>query len=118
MKKVIISLLFLLLLQIGLSRAATIDPSFRFSTIETDHFSIHFHQGLGALVQRAAEIAEDVHTTLVSEFKWELREKTQIVLIDDTDLKLLQQTILLTVLIRAAGQPAILRYIPICNSET
>ncbi|MBI3755881.1 MAG: peptidase S9, partial [Deltaproteobacteria bacterium] len=84
MKKLI--LLFLLFtLQAAISYAANIDTSFKFSTIETGHFSIHFHQGLEDVAQRAASIAEDVHAMLVKEFQWEPREKTQVVLIDDSD---------------------------------
>ncbi len=64
---------------------ATIDSSFRFSTIETDHFVIHFHQGLNDIAKRAAFISEDVHRILSPQFKWTPTEKTQIVLLDNTD---------------------------------
>lgn len=65
--------------------AAMLDTSLRFSTIETPHFSVHFHQGLADVARKAARIAEEVHVPLVREFHWEPREKTQLVLIDDTD---------------------------------
>ena len=71
--------------QIGSLHAANIDTSFKFSTIETEHFSIHFHQGLDETAQKTANIVEDLHSLLVSRFKWEPKERTQIVLIDDTD---------------------------------
>lgn len=80
--------LIILILIISASRfsyAANIDTSFSFSTIETEHFSIHFHQGLEELAQKAAAIAENVHQPLVEEFNWAPQEKTQVVLIDDTD---------------------------------
>ncbi|MBI4848183.1 MAG: PD40 domain-containing protein [Nitrospirae bacterium] len=65
--------------------SATIDPSFRFSTIETAHFSIHFHQGEDETANRAAAIAEDIHQKLSGSFQWYPKEKTQIVLIDHSD---------------------------------
>jgi len=65
--------------------SATIDPSFRFSTIETEHFSIHFHQGEDEIANRAASIAEDIHNKLSGGFQWSPEEKTQIVLIDNSD---------------------------------
>ncbi|MDO8446100.1 MAG: peptidase S9 [Deltaproteobacteria bacterium] len=67
------------------SHAANLDPSFSFSTIETAHFSIHFHQGLEEVAQKAAGLSEEVYGPLVKEFGWEPLEKTQVVLIDDTD---------------------------------
>ena len=81
----IIALTLLSIFQYRPSIAANIDTSFRFSTIETEHFSIHFHQGIEELAQKAAIIAEGVHGPLFKEFSWAPREKTQLVLIDDTD---------------------------------
>ena len=85
MKKLISLISLLFLLQVLFSHAANIDTSFEFSTIETEHFAIHFHQGLEDAAQKAASIAEDMHESLVKEFKWSPREKTQMVLIDDSD---------------------------------
>jgi Tol biopolymer transport system component len=65
--------------------SASIDPSFRFSTIETDHFTIHFHQGLEMSAYRAADILEDVHNTLTENFQWTPQDRTQVVLLDNTD---------------------------------
>jgi Tol biopolymer transport system component len=65
--------------------AAHLDTSFVFATIETDHFSIHFHQGLEPVARKAAVIAEDVHAKLVNEFAWQPGEKTELVLVDDSD---------------------------------
>lgn len=81
----IIALVLLSIFQYRPSSAANIDTSLRFSTIETEHFSIHFHQGIEELAQKAAAIAEGVHAPLVKEFNWAPKEKTQLVLIDDTD---------------------------------
>jgi len=85
MKRVLFLFSICFVFQIGSLHAANIDTSFKFSTIETEHFSIHFHQGLDETAQKTANIVEDLHSLLVSRFKWEPKERTQIVLIDDTD---------------------------------
>jgi Tol biopolymer transport system component len=64
---------------------AMTDPSFRFSTIETDHFVIHFHQGLDEASKQVVLISEKIHGRLTSAFQWTPSEKTQVVLLDDTD---------------------------------
>ena len=69
----------------SLSHAARLDTSFDFSTIETSHFSIHFHQGLEQVARKSAVFAEQIHDDLVGQFRWQPREKTQLVLIDDSD---------------------------------
>jgi len=85
MKKSIIYLSVIFLIHATFSDAAVKDTSFRFSTIESEHFSIHFHQGLDDLAQKAALIAEEIHGPLTLQFNWTPREKTQMVLIDNTD---------------------------------
>ncbi len=75
----------MLLLNPQLSYSATIDPSFKFSTIETEHFVIHFHQGLEEIADKTASISEDMHNKLSSAFQWSPDEKTQIVLLDNMD---------------------------------
>jgi Tol biopolymer transport system component len=65
--------------------ASRLDTSFTFSTIETPHFSLHFHQGLESVARKAALIAEEVHESLRTEFAWQPSEKTELVLIDNSD---------------------------------
>ncbi len=77
--------LFLTLAAPDAGLSAVIDTSFKFSTIETEHFSIHFHDGLEGAAKKAAHIAERAHERLAPQFKWTPGEKTQIVLIDDSD---------------------------------
>jgi hypothetical protein len=84
MKGLILTVLCLLLL-IRPAHGARLDTSFSFITVETTHFSIHFHQGLEEPGRRIAAIAEEVHQKLATEFLWEPREKTEVVLIDDSD---------------------------------
>jgi Tol biopolymer transport system component len=84
MKSTILSVILLLCLA-SVSNAARIDTSFVFSTIETPHFSIHFHQGLEPAARKAAVYAEEAHDKLIKEFTWQPGEKTELVLIDDSD---------------------------------
>ena len=64
---------------------AKFDPSFDWTTLETPHFLIHYHQGGEEIAQRAARIAEDVHARLVPRIRWEPKQKTHLVLVDATD---------------------------------
>jgi len=64
---------------------AKFDPSFTWTTIETPHFLIHYHQGEEEIAKRAAVIAEDVHERLVPRIKWEPKQRTHIVLVDAMD---------------------------------
>ncbi len=83
--KTLSSTVILLLFLSSVAFAARFDTSFTFSTIETPHFSIHFHQGLEAVAQKAAVIAENAHGKLTRQFSWEPSEKTELVLIDNSD---------------------------------
>jgi Tol biopolymer transport system component len=64
---------------------AQYDPSFRWRTLDTAHFQVHFHQGEEALAQRVAAVAEVAHARLVPILGYAPKERTQIVLSDDTD---------------------------------
>ncbi|NJD90671.1 MAG: peptidase S9, partial [Geobacter sp.] len=77
--------IMLLTFTVRAASAATFDPSFKFVTIETGHFTLYFHQGLEETGQRAAVIAEEVHEKLTPLFKWTPREKTNIVIADNSD---------------------------------
>jgi hypothetical protein len=65
--------------------AASLDPSFKFSSIKTDHFTIHYHQGLEGFAFRSADILENVHDTISGNFGWAPDDRTQVVLLDNTD---------------------------------
>jgi Tol biopolymer transport system component len=64
---------------------AKFNPSFTWSTFETRHFLIHYHQGEEDIAKRAAVIAEDVHDRLTPRVKWAPQDKTRLVLVDSTD---------------------------------
>jgi hypothetical protein len=80
---VILALLFCLLA--ARPASAKFDPSFLWTTLETEHFLVHFHQDGEATARRAAAIAEDVHRRLAPRIHWEPKEKTRLVLVDAAD---------------------------------
>ena len=63
------------------------DPTLRFRTITTEHFSIHFHQGEQDLARRLARIAEETHQALVPRLgRARSRARTHVILVDQEDL--------------------------------
>ena len=83
MKKILF--VFLMFLASAPLSFAKFDPSFTWTTLETPHFSIHYHQGGEEIARHAAQVAEDVHSRLVPRIKWEPKQKTHIVLVDAMD---------------------------------
>lgn len=81
----VLVLLALFALPPSLSDAARWDPRFRWHTLDTEHFSIHFHQGLTGHAAEMALVAEEVHALLVPFAGWRPRGRTQVVLVDPTD---------------------------------
>lgn len=61
------------------------DPAYRFRTLETDHFRVHFHQGEEALAQEVARTAERAHAVLAPRLGHAPAGRTEVVLSDDTD---------------------------------
>lgn len=67
------------------SAAFTYDPALNWTTLNTPHFHIHYHDGEEALAQKVAQISERAHQRISQFFQWEPREPTQLVLIDRMD---------------------------------
>ena len=89
---------------------AKFDPSFIWTTLETPHFLIHYHQGGEALAQKTAQIAEDVHGRLAPRIKWSPKEKTQVVLVDAMDeangmTTVIPYNIMVLLLTQPVGEP-------------
>jgi hypothetical protein len=61
------------------------DGSLVWKTIETEHFAVHYYEPLGDVAHRVAVVAERSHRVLVPALRHTPREKTHIVLVDDTD---------------------------------
>jgi hypothetical protein len=69
----------------SVARAASSDPDLHWRTLTTPHFDLHFHQGIEALADEYATLAEDVWATMTEELAWTPRGRVQVVLIDRTD---------------------------------
>ena len=65
--------------------AADQDPRWRWRTLETDHFRVHYYEGLERVARRIAAIAEHRHADLTAELGWTPRRITHLVVLDDTD---------------------------------
>ena len=65
--------------------AARWHPGLRWHTLDTEHFSIHFHQGGDDLAAEFGLLAEEVHDILAPYIKWHPRGRTSVTLIDNTD---------------------------------
>lgn len=70
---------------LSLLQGPKLDPALTWKVLRTPHFQVTFHQGEEALAQKAARVAEDVHTILVPRLGWAPDEPTHIVLIDNAD---------------------------------
>ncbi|MDO9080922.1 MAG: hypothetical protein Q7U44_08965, partial [Desulfuromonadales bacterium] len=79
-------LLFLfVLLGVPSPGESRLDPRLNWSTLETPHFLVLYHQGGEEVAGRAAIIAEEAHQQLAAELRWEPSEKTRLVLADVSD---------------------------------
>jgi hypothetical protein len=65
--------------------AASFDPDLTWRTLETAHFTIHFHGGLEQLAEETAKVAEEAWVELTAELRWAPRARVQVVLVDNTD---------------------------------
>jgi len=79
------ALLLALLLGAGAAGAQPYDPAYRWRTIRTEHFRIHFHQGEERLADEIAAAAERAHQALSPVLGYAPRTRTEVVISDDTD---------------------------------
>jgi len=64
---------------------ASYDPDLTWRTLETEHFRIHFHQGIEQVADEYSGMVEDVYDEMTEEMAWTPRPKIEVVLIDRTD---------------------------------
>lgn len=69
----------------GLSYAAVFDPKAKWQTIDTKHFRIHYPKHIEDIAQRAAKIFEDIHPKVTAKWDWNPWNRTEVVLVDNTD---------------------------------
>ena len=75
-----------LLLGSAQARAQFVDPSLRWLTLETEHFSVHFAEHTRAQARTVAEVAESVYPRVTGWLKWEPESRTQVVVLDSLDV--------------------------------
>jgi len=68
------------------AEAQFVDPSLRWRTLDTAHFSVHFAEHTLTQAQTVAEVAESVYPRVTGWLKWEPESRTQIVVLDSLDL--------------------------------
>jgi Tol biopolymer transport system component len=62
------------------------DPRLRWQTLESEHFRVHYHQGLEPVAQKAVRVAEASFARIVPVLGWEPSQTIQLVLSDTTDV--------------------------------
>ena len=67
------------------AEAQFVDPSLRWRTLDTAHFSVHFAEHTLARAQTVAEVAETVYPRITGWLKWKPESRTQIVVLDSLD---------------------------------
>jgi Tol biopolymer transport system component len=81
-----LSIVFLLFVSATAAHAATYPPQYRWQTITTEHFLVHFPEGHESSARKAAAIAESAHERLVPLMRWEPADRTHLVLTDHVDV--------------------------------
>ncbi|MBL4711031.1 MAG: hypothetical protein JKX75_00765 [Gammaproteobacteria bacterium] len=67
------------------NNALAVDPDLDWKTIESEHIYLHFADGNKTIAERALAIAESAHKRLTRELNWQPKEKTHVVISDETD---------------------------------
>src|SRR3989454_1307414 len=67
------------------AEAQFVDPSLRWRTIDSAHFSVHFAEHTLAQARIVAEVAESVYPRVTGWLKWQPESRTQIVVLDSLD---------------------------------
>ncbi len=82
MKKCIL-IIFILVSPLKLFSAIMFSPELEWKSIKTNHFWIHYHQGLETEAKKLAQIAEKVHLLLSPKIKWQPALRTDVILVDN-----------------------------------
>lgn len=61
------------------------DPSLRWRTLDTAHFSVHFPEHLREQARIAAGVAESVYPKVTARLNWRPESRTQVVVLDSAD---------------------------------
>ncbi len=63
-----------------------VDPGLDWKTIESEHLYVHYADGNKDFAERALATTEAAHSRLTKELNWNPKEKTHVVLSDESDL--------------------------------
>ena len=67
------------------NNAFAVDPGLNWKTIENKNLYVHYAQGNKTIATRVLAIAESAHYRLTKELNWTPKDKTHLVLSDETD---------------------------------
>ncbi len=67
------------------AEAQFVDPSLRWRTLDSAHFSVHFAEHTHAQARIVAEVAESVYPRVTGWLNWKPESRTQIVVLDSLD---------------------------------
>ncbi|MDO8494367.1 MAG: DPP IV N-terminal domain-containing protein [Deltaproteobacteria bacterium] len=79
------SWVFLLTFLAANAFAASFPPFKDWKTIDTEHFSVHFHQNNEEIGKKSAGILENAYRELSPKYEWEPWGRTQVILTDHLD---------------------------------
>jgi hypothetical protein len=85
MRQVLRAAVVALFVLAGQARGQFVDPSLRWRTLDTGHFSVHFPEHSRARARTVAEVAESVYPRVTGWLKWTPESRTQIVVLDSLD---------------------------------
>jgi len=83
--KIILKIIISCLILIVSLPASAVDPRLNWKTIDTQNFIIHYADGYQSLAQKTANIAEHVHDNLHIKINWQPKNKTHLIISDETD---------------------------------
>ncbi len=67
------------------AQAEAAEPPGRWSTLQTEHFIIHYHEDLGEVPERVALYCEEAHAILAPLLDWQPASRTHVILNDLID---------------------------------
>jgi hypothetical protein len=80
-----LTITLLVLLAWGASARAANDPALVWHTLETPHFRITYYSGEAQIAQHIADLGEEINARLEPVLGWKASQRTEIVLMDQTD---------------------------------
>jgi len=82
----IISLFTVLSAQSTWMMSGRVHPELKWTTISTEHYNIHYHQGIEDIARKGAAIAEHVHPTLLTQMDLDTIPKIDIILTSEDEV--------------------------------